>query len=488
MDIAVEEDFPSMSKIVVTNEVGTWWHFGFASDFVYQVRKAAEAVRLKNLSRVSPGRARISRRRHSIVLSRRIISSVKKGRLEGYDRGILMVRMKINALADSYLMNRGKLWKPLLGRPSNTSKEINLKNFSFIDDPVAASSYFHEICKAEAEFADVKLNFDDEVCLDVGAYLVLAALKKGFLDIFTGGRLPVEARRALEAVKLTQALGMANHPDLPPTDTIWAFPIHARRPAGSSKSPTRHLDVQKFEEVATDLSRAIDKWLDVVAQQKLTDHGSKRVQKIVGEILDNAERHSDIENGDGDWSMAGYMSRSGNGETGYSYRCNVAFLSVGKTIAESLSTAHPDVIRARDAYLKAHGVQAGKPNAEPLETLYAVQDGVTRDPAAFEGRRGGTGLLDTVDLFTDLSGAHKGRDDAALCIVSGSTAITFDQTYLTGADLSTPGERGQFWLNQANRRELSPDPTKVVRLPYRLNGTMVSMVFRLDRDYLESSL
>jgi len=303
------------------------------------------------------------------------------------------------------------------------------------------------------------------------------------MNVFKGGRLEPESRKALEAVGLRAALGMDGRPSRTDNE-IWAFPIQARRPAGSSKSATRHLDVQKFEHVATSLRAAIDKWLEVAAQQRLSDAGANQVQKIVGEVLDNAERHSD-DLGDGDWSMTGYMSREGSGEDA-SYRCSVAFLSVGRTIAESIETAHPKVLEGLANYVELH--RGSRFHRDELSVLYAIQDGVTRDHAAYEEGRGGTGLLDVVDLFADLSGVHKHASDAVMAVVSGRTCVVFDHAYLKDLELSGTTGLRRVWLNDGNLKENSPDAGKVLRLPHKLNGTLVTMGFRLDRPYLESSI
>lgn len=474
-------------RITLTSSVGTWWHYGFDQEFIFRVRMTAQQKRRALLKRLPPRKGRARHRRSAMAASRRLIKDVKKGKLQGVNRQVLLVRMKRSGLSDGLLPDRHKKWRPVLAR-LGVSKELDLKNFSFISNAVQTMEYLHRICVFECDCLDVRLNFDDEKCEDVGAYLVLAALKKDLFNVFSGGRLAPEARRALEAVRLREALGMASQPAIPHGPDIWPFQIRMRRPAGTSRSASRHLNVQTFEDVASSLAAAIDEWLGIAASQRLTQHGARHVQKIVGEILDNAERHSDPATGDGDWSMAGFMTRDQTDDGESAYRCNLAFLSVGKTISESIRTAHPSVIAALDSYLAMHGARPGRPRSEQYDVIYSIQDNVTRDPVAFREKRGGTGLLDTVDLFADLSGAHEGIIDASLCIVSGHTCVHFDARTLSGRNLSTPGERGQVWFNNYNNKELSPDPERVIFLPRRLNGTLVSMGFSLDRSYLESSL
>ena len=65
-------------------------------------------------------------------------------------------------------------WRPILGRPRRESpQEIELNNFSFIHDPVRTIESFRQICEAEATELEVRINFNDEACLDVGAFLVV---------------------------------------------------------------------------------------------------------------------------------------------------------------------------------------------------------------------------------------------------------------------------------------------------------------------------
>lgn len=473
-----------MTKIIETDRIGSWWQFGFGPAYVFKVRLVAQGMRRRIMHGAPPGKARRAIKKVATRKSRELIRSAKKAQLIGFDRDALMVRPKPSYLAKGLMEDRAKKWKPLLGRRGGQQPHaVDLDNFSFIHNPIGTMEAFRRICEAEANELDVRVNFNDTRCLDVGAFLVLASLKQDLLDVFNGGRLEPDSRRALEAVGLRAALGMDGRPDSPDND-IWAFPIQARRPAGSSQSKTRHLDIQKFEQVATTLQRAFDNWLFVAARHRLNELGARQVQKIVGEVLDNAERHSE-ELGDGDWSMTGYMSREANGDA-ETYSCNVAFLSVGRTISESLEGAHPEVVEALQRYVKQHSKLGSSFDREQLEVLYAVQDGVTRDPIAYAENRGGTGLLDVVDLFADLSGVDRSESDGALVIVSGRTCIIFDRDYLKGLDLSDTASPRRVWLNRSNERDLSPDATKVIKLPFKLNGTLVTMAFKLDRAYLES--
>lgn len=216
--------------------------------------------------------------------------------------------------------------------------------------------------------------------------------------------------------------------------------------------------------------------------------GRRLVLKIVGETLDNAERFSRPEfPNDGDWSISGYMRRQGDGDDAR-FTCQLAFLSVGASINSSVQGCDSKTKAKMDAYLADHG--DAFPNQrftkDHLRTIFALQDRVSGDPDAIANGRGGTGFRDIITLFGDLAEVSAQGANAKLAIVSGRTCLHVAATY---CEVSRPHPEQLFniWFNHENLKEIPPDRSSVVELDEEFRGTLITMLFELDRDYLKNA-
>lgn len=213
------------------------------------------------------------------------------------------------------------------------------------------------------------------------------------------------------------------------------------------------------------------------------------VMKIVGETLDNAERHSrpDFPN-DGDWSISGYMRRDGVGES-QKFICQMAFLSIGASISETVQRCDAKTRQQMDQYVGMHSTAL--PNRRyadaHLRTIFALQDRVSGDPSATENGRGGTGFRDIISFFGDLAAATTSGVGAKLAIVSGRTCLHVGMTH---CNASRPLKDRDFniWLNEKNLKEIAPDSACVLELDEDFRGTLISMTLELDKEYLQNAV
>jgi hypothetical protein len=313
-------------------------------------------------------------------------------------------------------------------------------------------------------------------------------MRRDMLPVFTGGSIGDQLSAVIRALGLNTALRFSLEPTSTDPNDIWAFPLRSRRAAGSSTSPTMHIDPQSKELVADELCTAIDDWLGHGSNLELTASGRRLVLKIVGETLDNAERYSRPEfPNDGDWSVSGYMKRQSEGED-VTFTCQLAFLSVGASINETVQGCDADTLREMDAYLASH--RQSFPNqsyaSDHLRTIYALQDRVSGDPDAIANGRGGTGFRDIITFFGDLAEATSQNSNAKLAIVSGRTCLHVASSY---CDVSRPRQEEMFniWFNKENLKDIPPDGASVVELKEEFRGTLITMLFELDRDYLKNA-
>ena len=437
-------------------------------------------------------RAIIGKNKHIDQLARRIIVNAKrhKGSKLGHEnipKAVLSAKKQPSILLDGLVPNRDRIWKSIPQRlKSRISDNIEVKDFCFLTNPIGTLTSLRQIAQAEAKCLEARIDFLDDRCHDIGPWLVLSAMREDMASIFTGGKISRSMSKVIDALGLKKPLRFDLQPNPDGHADVWAFPLRARRPAGTSTSGTQHLDPQASEKVGGDLCRAINRWLYECARMELTKEGVRSVKKIVGESLDNAERHSRREYAnDGDWMITGFMAKRA-GSNGPLFICQLAFLSVGSSIAETIKDAPQSTLTTMNNYVVSH--KNSFPNqgrsAEHLRTIYALQDTVTRDHEAKRERRGGTGFRDIVCLFGDLAGSIQGQNDARLAIVSGNTCLHIDFSHCQAA-LPQPGKHFNIWLNAANERSVPPDQNAVKELESKFCGTLITMGFTLDPDYLK---
>lgn len=267
---------------------------------------------------------------------------------------------------------------------------------------------------------------------------------------------------------------------------VWAFALQRRRPARTTKSPTVHLEPQTREKTADQFCDKVDEWLGVPdINQQLTLSGRGWIAQIIGELLCNAERHSQIQSNDGDWSTTAFMARREvNGQS--ALRCHIAFLSVGRSFAESLDEASPDIRAKLAQYLAQHKRSGLSPDT--LATVFALQDTVTRDPEARDVRSGGTGLQDVLEFVTILGQTSTAGMEPRVTVVSGASCIQMRAPYMQGQRKGDGTMPRLNWFNARNDWSDPPDGSFVKDLTNHFAGTLVSIAFTLDPAYLAAHM
>lgn len=435
-------------------------------------------------------KALIAANRRVAQLARGIVLRAKRGAglkpVHDCHPTLLLARRKDSIFLDGILPHRRTNWVPLAARlKTQRTARLMVENFSFLRNPAGTMQALRAIAEAEQDCLSAQIDFMDTTCADIGPWLVLAMMRSHLAPIFTGGAISNQMSKVLDALRLKDQLRFSVTPSWEGERDIWAFPLHMRRAAGTSTSPTVQIDPQAKEKAGDALCAAINTWLSECADQELTAHGRRLVKKITGECLDNAERHSrrEFEN-DGDWMLTGFMEKV-RGADGHRFRCQLAFLSVGSSISETVQDCAPETLDAMNRYVAAH--KPSMPNHRSadghLRTIFALQDMVTRDRHAYAEGRGGTGFRDIICFFWDLAG---GEGDATLSVVSGRTCLTIDNTF---RDLvfPQPSETFNIWFNDTNDHTRPPDHAMVRELDSDFRGALITMGFTLDVGYLEKT-
>ncbi len=395
----------------------------------------------------------------------------------------LVFRYGDHRAIESLNPERRKHWKPVPARDRTSSGYVvEIPRLSFLDDPEAAFECIRQLTEVETHALSVRINFTFQYVEDIGPFLLLAEIWPYFAPVFTGGGTMYPAvQKVIASVGLQSSLSMA-FPGLSDLKDVWAMPVQKRRPSGRSRSPDRFLEPQSSEMAADRICREIDRWFKESGScVELNDAGRQHLGQVITEILDNAERHSSYANKDGSWTTAAFMAkRHVDGEE--RFLCHIAFLSIGDTIAESLMATAPQRLKDQLVELATDLEAAGATQSwDTLLTLAAIQDGVTRDPDAFERKSGGYGFMDFVDSVNVLGLSTHVANAVRMVIISGSSCIRLESPYVRGTPL-TDGTRRRLYFNSENDPSTPPDRAFVQDLSYRLPGTVISAAFTLDPD------
>ncbi|WP_260482355.1 hypothetical protein [Sphingomicrobium flavum] len=450
-------------------------------------RAVAAQIRSRNRKGSGPNfRARDSHARH---VSRRYLKSHRSRPIRFLPKHILAARFRANPLLDALAPERKNCWIPVINRPAfDGTPSLDLSDFDMIDQPEQTMKHLSTIAKLEAVAPFTQLNFNDHYCEDAGAYLLLAELWPQMARIFIGGRMDYPVQKVLDAVGLGHQMNIRLGGMKPSDEScsqayedVWEFRLQRRLAATAGTSQTRHLDPQQREKAADRFVQTVNKWLSVADPGKeLTPLGKGWIGSLMGEVLDNAERHSQPKSDDGDWSTAGFMVRREG-----KLKCHLAFLSVGRTFADSFKEAAPEVRKKLSDYSERHPTVS----RETLSTLFALQDTITCDHRATDVRSGGTGLQDVMEFVKVLGATADGSEsaDSKMTIVSGNACIRLRTPYLAGKRRDEHGPRGPrlLWCNAANDWNFPPDEAFVSTLSEKLAGSLVSVSFTIDPEYIK---
>lgn len=379
---------------------------------------------------------------------------------------------------DCYRSHRGL-------KPSRRKIEATLvlpEQFSFIDKPneaIEAIDRFVEIASARPR----ALVIDHSRCVhgDHCAESVLSALA---IDSRRGGKtrlrgfLPTDEQQRKRVI----ASGMPRNLNLHLGDIEDYFPFGLRR---GTKKKERAFTSSPREEVTTKLTEYVDQCLNRYGWQ-LTDAAAEFMSRIVGEVIGNAEDHSLQRN----WWASGYLHEQEGKMLG---DCHLTIFNFGQTIYQSLQLLPENSLLRRQIreLVKLHRDKGffvrNAWTEEGLWTLYALQEGVSRFNRAtgeLETDRG-QGTAELIEFFQRLGQKRSQGGEPRMCIVSGRTHIMFDGRYQMKKMARPHGApRRVVALNTTNDLREKPDKDCVTTLKKPFPGTLISLRFYFDREYL----
>lgn len=404
----------------------------------------------------------------------------------------LLFRVRPDLVRDSLCPEFHRAFVPIRSRLNGRNRQqISWRDMSFARDPRGAMQKLASLAMATAKAADLRLNFMDADCDDVTPYIVLAHLYRALPPIIGGGKITHEVADVITSVGLQSGLriGSIDKGRNAKDYSVSAFRMCQRTPPGTFGDKDRFLRPQFKELVADQFVNTLNGWI-AKHDLELTEAAAGNFVGAIGEALDNAERHGEALDGnrEGDWSIAAFSRLTFAEDGAPLLRCSVGIVSVGSTISESLESAADEVKAKIDDYARRHTplLRSTGDRRDALRTVVALQDGVTRDPAATRDRRGGVGFMELIEVFSEMG--DNARDDlpCVLTIISGKVCLRITSPYGRG-EKKDDGLR-QLWFNTDNVPDKAPSNDHVLVLDHAFPGVILSACFTIDPGNLRKKL
>jgi hypothetical protein len=364
------------------------------------------------------------------------------------------------------------------------------KIFSLINNPDETLETLENVRHAAKDSRIKALTLDHSQCEDIelGASTVMDVLIMGARPrwnngVLLGGAYP-KKDSVTEILKVSGIIKHIGHPDSQLPESIRnKFKIFDLR-IGKKQNDLSPFESSFAEIVTSDLTIYFDELLKT-KDYSLSEDGKNNLSNLVSEVIDNAEQHSCTNN----WFVVGHMSQITD-EIG---NCKIAIFDFGESIYNSLYSAdlNQDTRDRIDSLISKH-TQKGFFNRrevwtkENLYTMFALQEGVSRFNTKGNITDRGHGTVNMIEFFLELGKSSNPQYPSKMALISGKTYILFDGKYkLQYVDVGD--ERRQLIaFNENNSLEEKPDEFYVRNLKNRFSGTMITMDFYLDKEYLDN--
>ena len=362
-------------------------------------------------------------------------------------------------------------------KQSTKNGHISLNRFSLIDEPEQSLFGLMQVLWAYENKNAITIDFADEYCMDAGAYILFALLKHELIgNKFVGGRLHGRVAKVLSAMGLDQYARMK----LPDTDDEAVWPMKLVFDVYTPPDDNLPgLTEQKHEKIALKITREFDHWLKQCGFC-FNDDGEGSFTTLISEILDNARHATPLGQEYNHWAIGGFMAkRNRRNEGNEEYWCHLAFVTIGRSIPETLEeTPNASVREYIQKYIKMQEQYPAVLDRSLLTTICSIQDSVTCDTAFDEA--GGSGMASIINYARLLSGDYSDDKAARGALISGNSCLLLHPPYN-----ELVGDYGrQQWFNDRNLPDIIPDKNYVKGLPISLPGTIFTLRFAIDRKFL----
>ena len=255
-------------------------------------------------------------------------------------------------------------------------------------------------------------------------------------------------------------------------ENIIEFPIRVGSKKNINLPSQREIDITLTVDYIIDCLKAMNKTLTGPAETNL--------YKVIGEVIQNAEEHSDTTNR---YSI-GYFEKPKTENEKFGI-FNLAILNFGNTFYETFKNDTCENTEVQNQmkelskkFTKRNLFLSREFEEETLWTLYALQDGVTR----ISNWDRGNGAIRFIESFYNLKGKDIDDKISKMVITTGHTRIIFDGTYKPIEKVR--GKEGEKYkmmtFNTYGNIEEKPDSRFVKYEENYFPGTMISVKIRID--------
>lgn len=217
---------------------------------------------------------------------------------------------------------------------------------------------------------------------------------------------------------------------------------------------------------------------------RLTREGKDRMGGMVGEVVNNCEIHGGPHS---QWFALGHYHLYDEEEYG---EISLVIFDIGDTIYEGLKApSASEETKSSLAWLtrRHKGPLRRGWDEETLWTLFALQEGVSRKRDSTRAPDRGVGTVTLIESFLTL-GQSKDDRRPVMSITSGRAHIYFDGSYKLQRTIVNGETRRVIAFNAENDLTKLPDPRYVRRLQEYFPGTVISMNFFVDANYIEAHM
>ncbi len=343
----------------------------------------------------------------------------------------------------------------------------------------------------EKDTNEIELSFEDCEKVDLGALLVMIVIIKDFLKHqrkFTKIMNQYGRKKVIMAITLNSAI----RPDINNLLYSMHFPVKLQNADEILRSgfgvETGIRKIGNYSEnskgrISSKVRKYINSCLKIHGVE-LKPKGINLFDNLIGEILNNGEDHSKIEN----WFVYGSLMEKDFNDDGESVgELNLVFLSFGESIYEGFESTKG---LNKEMYGEMETLytlvkQNSKTNGftkENMITLYGLQEGYSRLKHIRESR--GTGTMTFIRAFMDLGSFSHERYKSELFLHSGCTLIICDTEH-------KPFEldnRYYLSLNSDKNLALPPSDKHLINLDEKFPGTILSVKIYLSQEYFQNNI
>jgi hypothetical protein len=366
------------------------------------------------------------------------------------------------------------------------------KIFSIIEDYNETTIFLNKLFNSlyNQSYEDIYIDYSECEQIDVGASMcmdiILSEFIKYFENLIKGNHKvkiakirPINFERydiekilfSIGAYRNIKGFKLNN-------DKILDFPILIGNKQNPRLAEEREVHITKTVDYIIDCLKTLNKTLTGPAETNL--------YKTIGEILQNADEHSDTNYR---YSI-GYFEKDNEKDNNYGV-FNLAILNFGNTFYETFKNPECNNIEVveqmKNLSQKYTSWSLFKKNSfeeETLWTLYALQDGVTRI-ADWER---GNGAIRFIESFFKLKGNEECDNISKMTLTSGHTRIIFDGNYQI-VEKERGKENKKFKMmtfNESGNIEELPDSKYVKHETNYFPGTLLSAKIRIDFNNTEN--